>query len=68
MHIPKRGKPLSFRLSVVAEQKWNELCEYRRDNNKNAIKNDILSQAVELLYEKEIGQWKPKGGKVNVNQ
>jgi len=60
MAAPRRGKMMAFRLSIDAEQKFIEIHEHRISMNMNAAKCDILSQAIDLLYQKELGQWKPK--------
>jgi len=60
MAAPKRGKMISLRLTLDAETKLQELHEYRLSMLLNRAKCDIISQAIELLHEKELGQWKPK--------
>ncbi len=60
---PKRGRMFSLRFREDSEKRLDELADYRCTMNLNSNKCDILSQAIDDLYEKELGNYKPKEGK-----
>jgi hypothetical protein len=60
MASPKRGRMFSFRMREESEKRLDELAEYRCSMNLNSKKCDIFSQAIDELYEREIGNFKPK--------
>ena len=51
---PKRGPTLTVAMKEESHKKFIEIVSYRILNNLNAIRADIISQAIELLYDKEI--------------
>lgn len=51
---PKRGEPITLRLLKSSHDKFNELHVHRINNGRNATKADIVSEAIDMLYEKEI--------------
>lgn len=48
-----RGRPVNFRLRMEAQQRFDELYQARRKAGLNYNKSDIMSEAMDLLYEKE---------------
>ncbi len=60
MAAPKRGKPINFKLREQSQERFDELHAYRLSMNLNSNKSDIMSQAIDELYEKELGQFKKK--------
>ena len=51
----ERGRMISARMSIEATDKFDKLYNYRLNNGLNSVRSDILSKAVTLLYEKELG-------------
>lgn len=60
MAAPKRAKPINFKLRIESQERFDELHAYRMENGGNANKSDMMSQAIDMLYEKELGRFKPK--------
>lgn len=58
--IAQRGPTITVRLRKDAHDKYQELTEYRFSMNLNSNKGDIMSQAIEELFEKELGSFKKK--------
>jgi hypothetical protein len=58
--LAKRGPQVTVKLRSESHVRFLELTEHRFTMNLNSNKGDIMSQALDELYEKEIGQWKPK--------
>lgn len=56
----QRGPTITIRLREDAHAKFQELTEYRFNMNLNSNKGDIMSQAIEELFERELGQFKKK--------
>ncbi len=61
----QRGPTITVRLRKDAHDKFQEFTEYRFSMNLNSNKGDIMSQAIEALYEKELGKFKPKDTNVD---
>lgn len=55
---PKRGEPMTFRLRSSSHEKFIVLHNSRINKGMNATKSDILSDAIDMLYEKEINKGK----------
>lgn len=53
MVAPKRGKPINFRMREESQQRFEMLHFARRSAGLNYNKSDILSEAIDLLYEKQ---------------
>jgi hypothetical protein len=50
---PIRGKNINFRLRQVSQDRFELLYACRRDAGLNYNKSDIMSEAIDVLFEKE---------------
>lgn len=61
MVAPKRAVPITVRLKEESYAHYHEIWVNRKRMNMNSNKADILSQALDELYLKEIGTFAPHG-------
>ncbi len=59
-NTPQRGKQISFRPTITAQKLLEEIIQKRSENNGNTKQADILSHAIEELYQQEVAKNKEK--------
>lgn len=52
----ERAKPVTFRLRKESQDRFEQLHIHRINSGLNANKSDILSVAIDLLFQKELGK------------
>lgn len=54
MEKPKRAEPLTIRMRQRSYDRFHELIKFRIEQGWHAQRNDIISDAVDMLWEEEL--------------